>query len=124
MAVTQPGPLKRTIYLDPTQGNYATDGNPDSPGFNPQNVKPRSGATAHGENKVDMEQYFRPLERIHSSGGHGPGVAWGLAVSAVRGQQGVTIAPGVMIDKTGKHVYLAKDGQAEIGPSADNPNVN
>lgn len=124
MAIKPPAPLIRTNYIDPTQGNYQTNGNPDSSGFDPSTVLPRSGVTSHGENKVDMEQYFRPLERLHASGAHGAGVAWGLKASSTLGQQGVTVAPGVALDAAGKHAYLAQGGQAEIGPTADNPNVN
>jgi hypothetical protein len=124
MAVNPPRPLVRTNYLDPNQVNYATYGNPDSAGFKPESVLPRSGATSHGEAKVDMEQYFRPIERLHASGSHGPGIAWGLKVSANIGDTSLTIAPGMIIDAYGRHAYLAQDGQAEIGPTADQPNVN
>jgi hypothetical protein len=70
-----------------------------------------------------MEQYFRSVERVHGSGAHGAGIASGLQVSATIGQAGVTIAPGSALDPTGKHIYLAVTGKAEIGPTADNPGV-
>jgi hypothetical protein len=124
MAVKLPASLVRTNYLDPTQANYPTDGNPDSPGYNPANVLPRAGATSHGENKVDMDQYFRPIERLHGMGAHGAGVAWGLQVGAAMGQPSIQIQPGMALDPAGKHAYLAVGGQAEIGPTADNPGVN
>jgi hypothetical protein len=124
MAVKLPGPLVRTNFLDPTQGNYPTAGNPNLAGFDPKNVLPRSGPTSHGEDKVDVEQYNRPVGQLHGNGMHGAGVAWGFQVSATVGQTGVTFAPGVALEPAGRHIYLALNGQAEIGPTADQPGAN
>ncbi len=124
MAVKRPGPLVRTNFLDPTQGNYPTAGNPNLAGFDPKNVLPRSGPTSHGEDKVDVEQYNRPVGQLHGNGMHGAGVAWGFQVSATVGQTGVTFAPGVALEPAGRHVYLVVQGQAEIGPTADQPGAN
>src|SRR5215472_15117854 len=124
MAIKRPDPLVRTNFLDPTQPNYATAGNPNLAGFDPKSVLPRSGATSHGEDKVDVELYNRPVGQLHGTGMHGAGVAWGFQLSATVGQTGVTFVPGIALDPPGRHIYLAVNGQAEIGPTADQPGAN
>jgi hypothetical protein len=97
--------LQRSTYRDPT-----APGDPV-----------RSGNPTRAENALDMDQYYRPLERIHSSGLHGWGVASGLRVTATLNSPGVTMLPGVALDSSGRHISLAADGSAEIGQNADAP---
>lgn len=91
--------IQRTEYLVPGSG------------------LPRLGPTTHAESAIDVSGYLRPLEQVHGSTLHGLGVADGLAVSAAAGSASVTIAPGVAMDTTGRHISLAVGGMAEI--SAD-----
>ena len=95
--------LQRTTYRDPT-----------SPG-NPV----RAGSPTRAENALDMDQYYRPLERIHGTSLHGWGVASGLSVSATLNGPNTTLAvlPGVALDSNGQHISLAVGGNAEIGPA-------
>ena len=80
---------------------------------------PRLGATTHAESGVDLEEYLRPLEQVHTSA-HGSGVVEGLTVTAVPGASVVRITPGVAIDGAGRHIALAAGGFAEISPDPDN----
>jgi hypothetical protein len=102
--------LQRTTYRDPT-----TPGNPV-----------RAGSPTRAENALDMDQYYRPLERIHGTSLHGWGVASGLSVSATLNSPNstLTVLPGVALDSNGRHISLAVGGNAEIGPSADAPGAN
>lgn len=102
-------PIRRTVYYNPTVPNG-------------QNGK-RPGATDHGESKVDQERWLRPLEQVHGSGPHGWGIAAGLALAYTAGAQALVVQPGVALDAAGRHVVLAVNGKAEIGPAADNPSV-
>jgi hypothetical protein len=121
MAVKLPPSLVRTNYLDTYA--HGTAGDPDNPNYSPQTVLPRAGTTVHGETKVDFEQYLRPLEQLHGMGAHGAGLAVGLQVGATIGQPNLQIQTGLAIDPAGRHIYLAVGGQAEVGATADNPNV-
>jgi hypothetical protein len=121
MATTPPGPLARANYLTWPPGVYVASADPNNPAFDPSAVQPLSGIVAYGDAALDTEQYHRPLERLHGSGLHGPGVATGLEVSCLVGQPNLVIAPGVALDPQGRHIYLANGGSAEIGPSADVP---
>ena len=102
--------LQRTTYRDPT-----TPGNPV-----------RAGSPTRAENALDMDQYYRPLERIHGTSLHGWGVAAGLNVSATLNSPNttITVLPGVALDSNGQHISLAVGGNAEIGPTADAPGAN
>jgi hypothetical protein len=94
-------PLVRTSYRDPTTGIV------------------RSGSPAYTEVNLDVEQYHQAHERIHGSGPHSFGVAGGLGVTAVAGQKGITVQPGVAIDAPGRHISLGAGGQAQVGTTAD-----
>ena len=99
--------LQRSTYRDPT-----APGNPV-----------RSGSPSRAENALDMDQYYRPLERIHGSSLHGWGVACGLSVTAslTSPNAPLTVLPGVAVDSSGRHIALAAGGNAEIGSGADQP---
>lgn len=79
----------------------------------------RTGATAHGESVTDMEQYLLPLSQMTASGLYSWGVIEGLAVTAVSGQPGVTVAPGLAVDLSGRLIALAPGGSAVTDPAAD-----
>ena len=79
----------------------------------------RTGATAHGESVTDMEQYLLPLSQMSASGLYSWGVIEGLAVTAVTGQPGVTVAPGLAVDLSGRIIALAAGGTAVTDPAAD-----
>lgn len=79
----------------------------------------RTGATAHGESLTDIEDYLLPLSQMEASSRYTAGVVEGLAVSAVPGQAGVTISPGVALDAAGNIIALAAAGFAVVDPAAD-----
>jgi hypothetical protein len=81
--------------------SYRIANNPDDP------MRPDSPSMA--ENERDMDQYYRPLERIHGSSLHGWGVASGLGVTATfnSATPNLTIQPGVALDSNGQHISLA-----------------
>jgi hypothetical protein len=81
---------------------------------------PRTGPTAHGESITDMESYLMPVAQTLTSSLYHDGVADGLTVSAVSGQAGVTIAPGVALDAAGRVIALAAGGVAVVDPNAPN----
>jgi hypothetical protein len=81
---------------------------------------PRSGSTAHGESITDMENYLLPVSQTLVSSFYTGGVAEGLTVSAVSGQAGLTIAPGVALDAAGHIIALAASGVAVVDPNAGN----
>ncbi len=87
--------------------------------WNPSTGTVRGGSTAHGESLVDVESGLLPLARATASSLHTWGVADGLAVSAVTGADGVTVAPGAGLDALGRLVVLATGGVAVIDPAAD-----
>lgn len=120
MASTPPGPLARSNYLSWPPGPYQADADPNNPAFDPADVLPIAG---FGNAALDAEQYYRPLERLHGSGMHGTGVAYGMQISAMIGQPNVIVMPGLALDPEGRHIYLGAGGSAEIGPSADVPNT-
>src|ERR1017187_8175998 len=93
--------LQRTSYRDP----------------NTPNDPVRSGTPSVAENEQDMDQYYRPLERIHGSSLHGWGVASGLSVTATLNSASptLTVQPGVALDSSGQHIALAVGGNAEVG---------
>jgi hypothetical protein len=127
------GPLARTNYLSYPPGAYDASADPNSsdfdPAFNavspvaPVVVSPTPGVAQTGPNygdaAIDMEGYHRPLERLHSTGMHAPGVAYGLQIIAKIGSPNVQILPGLALDESGKHIYLAATGTAEIDPEAN-----
>src|SRR2546428_11488047 len=100
--------LQRTTYRDPT-----TTGNPV-----------RGDSPTRAENALDMDQYYRPLERVHSSSLHGAGVASGLRVTATLNSSTIIVLPGIALDSSGQHISLASGGNTEVGPSADAPGTN
>lgn len=107
--------LQRSTYRDPT-----IPGNPV-----------RTGSPTRAENALDMDQYYRRLERIHDSGLHGWGVAIGLSVTVTLNTPDTTliVLPGIALDSNGQHISLAvssatESSYAEIGPNADDPGVN
>lgn len=87
--------------------------------WNPSTGTVRGGSTAHGESLVDVESGLLPLARATASSLYTWGVADGLAVSAVTGADGVTVAPGTGLDALGHLVVLATGGVAVIDPAAD-----
>lgn len=89
--------ITRTTYRDPAHGNVERD-----------------GTTSLRESNVDIEQYTRPLERVHGTALHVAGVATGLEVRAVTGQAGLRVAPGVALSTAGQHIVLASGGQAVL----------
>ena len=91
--------LERTSYSDP----------------NRQNNPVRSGTPTLAESERDMDQYYRPLERIHGSSLHGWGVASGLSVTATLNSATLSVLPGVAVDSKGQHIALAEGGNAEVG---------
>src|SRR5205807_1007625 len=86
----------------------------------------RADSPTRAENALDMDQYYRPLERIHSSSLHGWGVASGLSATTTLNSPNttITVLPGVALDSSGQHISLAVSGNAEIGPNADAPGAN
>jgi hypothetical protein len=117
MSTPLPGPLARPNYLSWPPGPYQPDADPNSPAFNPAAANPAASYPLDGDVSLGDEQYHRPLERLHGMGMHAAGVAFGLQLSCVLGQPGVTIAPGLALDTAGRHIYLATGGQAEVGLS-------
>jgi Chaperone of endosialidase len=79
----------------------------------------RTGATAHGESVTDVENYLLPLSQMTASGFYTWGVVAGLTVSAVSGQPGLTIAPGLALDVAGHVLALASGGSAVVDPATD-----
>jgi hypothetical protein len=92
-------PLTRTAYRDP-----ATD-------------LERDGSAARRETLLDHEQYQRPLERVHNTALHSPGVATGLEVLATEDTEGLRVLPGVALTARGDHVVLAAGGRAIVAGS-------
>jgi len=92
----QPLQLQRTTYRNPNTGHV------------------RLESTTCGENALDMEQYYQPLERFHAASLHGWGIAAGLRVAATLNNQGITVLPGIAVDSNGLHILLVSGGQAEI----------
>jgi hypothetical protein len=80
---------------------------------------PRTGSTAHGESITDIENYLLPLSQMKASGFYTWGVVDGLTVSAVAGQPGLTIAPGLALDLAGHVLALASGGSAVVDPTTD-----
>jgi hypothetical protein len=127
------GPLVRTNYLSYPPGVYDASADPNSsdfdPAFNaaspvaPVVVSPSPGVAQTGPNygdaAIDMEGYHRPLERLHGTGLHAAGVAYGLQIIAKIGSPNVQILPGLALDESGRHIYLAATGTAEIDPEAN-----
>jgi hypothetical protein len=118
MSPSYPLFLTRTSHF----GSYRPDStnDPSSPNFFPSDQAPDSGphdgSPLFDDIKLDVEQYFRPLERLHGMGAHGAGIAVGLEVSATKDQPALQIKPGIAIDPGGKHIFLAPDGFAQIDP--------
>jgi Chaperone of endosialidase len=79
----------------------------------------RTGDTAHGESLTDIESYLLPLAQMQASGFYTWGVVEGLTVSAVTGQAGLTISPGVALDRAGHLIALADGGSAVVDPVPD-----
>lgn len=121
MPAKPPGPLTRSNYLSWPPGPYDAAADPNNAGFNPAAVLPAAGIVSYGDAALDLEQYHRPLERLHSSGLHGAGVASGLQIKCTVGLVNLVVAPGLALDAAGRHIYLAVGGTAEIGPTANVP---
>src|ERR1700759_1929613 len=81
---------------------------------------PRTGPTAPGESITDMESYLMPVAQTLTSSLYHGGVADGLTVTAVSGQGGLTIAPGVALDAFGRVIALAAGGGEGGAPNAPN----
>ena len=127
------GPLVRTNYLSYPPGVYDASADPNSPDYDPAFnsatpvapivVTPTIGVAQTGPNygdaAIDMEGYHRPLERLHGTGMHAAGIAYGLQLVATIGSPNVHILPGLALEESGKHIYLASTGTAEIDPEAD-----
>ncbi len=121
MPVTPPEPLVRTNYLSWPPGPYMAEADPDNPSYDPSLVIPAGGVPSNGNMATDEEQYIRPLERVHGMALHAPGVGWGMEIACTLNSPGVAIMAGIALDASGKHIYLAEGGNAEIGPDADIP---
>jgi hypothetical protein len=121
MPPNQPAPLSRSNYLSWPPGPYQANADPNNSAFNPSSVIPAGGVPNYGDMALDAEQYHRPLERLHGSGLHGGGVAFGMQIACKAGAPNITIVPGLCLDQGGKHIFLAVGGQAEIGPNANVP---
>ncbi len=121
MPVTPPEPLVRTNYLSWPPGPYMAEADPDNPSYDPSLVIPAGGVPSNGNMATDEEQYIRPLERVHGMALHAPGVGWGMDIACTLNSPGVAIMAGIALDASGKHIYLAEGGNAEIGPDADIP---
>lgn len=117
MATKLPRPLVRSTHL--SGHGRGTPFDPNSPTFDPTGPK-RQGDAGYRAVGVDMEEFYRPMERLHAIAAHGSGIGQGLNVSAI-GQTSVRIEPGIAIDPQGRHIYLATDGSAETNPKADVP---
>jgi hypothetical protein len=124
MPITLPPALVRTNYYTwppGSGGSYDPNADPDNPDANPAEATPVAGLPSNGTMATDEEQYFRPLERIHGMGLHGSGVAYGMDVQCTLGATSVLVTPGIALDPTGKHIFLASGGNAAIGPGEDYP---
>jgi hypothetical protein len=123
MPPTLPGPLVRTNYLtwpSPTATAYIAAADPNSPSFNPANAIPNTaGFPNFGDAAVDTEQYHRALAQLHGSGLHAAGVAFGLQLQCPLNQASVMVLPGLAIDTSGRHIFLAVGGMAEVNPQAN-----
>ena len=74
----------------------------------------RGGSTQHGESLTDVDGYLLPMERARLGAVLEPGIADGLQVSAMLGQPGLAIAPGVAVDGLGRVAALVVDGTAVV----------
>jgi hypothetical protein len=77
------------------------------------------GDTGHAESLVDMESFVIPMGQVERSSSRSWGVVEGLRVTAVSGQRGVTIGPGVGVDAAGHLVVVSVGGSVVVDPSAD-----
>jgi len=77
------------------------------------------GDTGHAESRTDMERFVIPMGQVDRSSTRGWGVVEGLRVTAVRGQRGVTLAPGVGVDSAGQLTVVAVGGAVIVDPNAD-----
>jgi hypothetical protein len=118
-----PGPLARSNYLNWPPGPYQASADPNNAAFNPASVLPANGIVSYGDVALDSEQYHRAIERLHGSGMHGAGVAFGMKLVCQTGEPNIVIAPGLAIDAAGRHIYLATGGSAEVGATANVPNT-
>ena len=126
MSAPLPPQLSRSVYLDWPPGGYNPQADPNSPSFEPSMVGSGGGDAGYvvvGDTACDIEQYFRPLERIHGSGLHLPGIASGLEISCTLNSPGVQVMPGIALDPSGKHIYLGANGKAQIDPNFAVPNT-
>ncbi|HTV91913.1 MAG TPA: hypothetical protein VMG98_04265 [Verrucomicrobiae bacterium] len=102
-------------------GSYDPNADPDNPNADPSEATPVAGLPSNGTMATDEEQYFRPLERVHGMGLHAPGVALGMDLLCTIGSTNVQVLPGIALDPSGKHIFLASGGSAAIGPGSDYP---
>ena len=122
MPITLPPALVRTNYFQwppGLGGMYDPNADPDNPSADPSQADPISEVVLSGNAVTDEEQYFRPLERLHGMGLHAPGVGYGMQLICTIGDSGVQITPGIALDPSGKHIFLASGGAAAVGPGID-----
>jgi hypothetical protein len=122
MPITLPPALIRTNYFawPPGPGDvYDPNADPDNPLADPSQAAPIGEVVFGGNAATDEEQYFRPLERLHGMGLHAPGVGYGMELICTLGDSSVQITPGIALDASGKHIFLASGGAAAIGSGAD-----
>jgi len=86
--------------------------------WNPSTGTPRQGFTGHGESLPDMESYLLPLIGALLGGALGPGVVYGLEVTATVGAQNLSVGTGLALDGTGRPVLLSAGGAVVIDPGA------
>lgn len=86
------GAIKRTQYLNVSAGTV------------------RTGATGHGESLTDIEGYAQPMEQARGRGLFDWGVAEGLEARVTVAVGGVTVKPGVALDKVGRTIVVASGG--------------
>ena len=122
MPITLPPALIRTNYFawPPGPGDmYDPNADPDNPSADPSQADAIGEVVFGGNAATDEEQYFRPLERLHGMGLHAPGVAYGMQLICTLGDSTVQITPGIALDPSGKHIFLASGGAAAVGPDTD-----
>jgi hypothetical protein len=122
MPILLPPALVRTNYYGwpPGPGDmYDPNADPDNPLADPSQAATLPGVVVPGNAATDEEQYFRPLERLHGMGLHAPGVGYGMQLICTLGDSTVQITPGIALDPSGKHIFLASGGAAAIGPGTD-----
>jgi hypothetical protein len=108
--------LSRSTYRDPTAGDALRTGDPNNPKDTLADKVDRAIESAR-----DMEQFYIPSGQIHGSSMHGWGIASGLSVSVdpTTMESGLSVSPGVAIDRDGRHISLAEGAEADVSQNAD-----